>query len=275
MSIPRPVVTLLAGSALAVLLFGRGGGPTTATVGGSSSAEMIVDAEAQVDRLREEREVLEHRAQILQEQAAYLDQEIERQQGAATAQQVRALQKARMEIVDLMENSNRAELEIKNSLQQMWEAVGVASAASLRTSGKPPVFRWPIEPKLGISAYFHDASYEERMGLIHEAIDIPTEDRSTAHAPADGTVATVADNGMGYSYLVIEHDGGFATVYGHVSYFYVQEGDEVRAGQIVALTGGVPGERGAGRISTGPHLHFEVHKDGAPVDPLPYLPEQP
>jgi murein DD-endopeptidase MepM/ murein hydrolase activator NlpD len=137
------------------------------------------------------------------------------------------------------------------------------------------VFRWPIEPKLGISAYFHDASYEERMGLIHEAIDIPTEDRSTAHAPADGTVATVADNGMGYSYLVIEHDGGFATVYGHVSYFYVQEGDEVRAGQIVALTGGVPGERGAGRISTGPHLHFEVHKDGAPVDPLPYLPEQP
>jgi hypothetical protein len=82
----------------------------------------------------------------------------------------------------------------------------------------------------------------------------------------------VRDNGYGYSYLILAHAGGFMTVYGHVSEFRVAEGEKVFAGQIVALSGATPGTKGAGLMTTGAHLHFEVLKGGKYVDPLDYLP---
>ena len=87
-------------------------------------------------------------------------------------------------------------------------------------------------------------------------------------------VQTVADNGFGYSYLIIKHEGG-ATVYGHVSEFLVQEGDIVTDGQPIAKSGGRPGSKGAGGMTTGPHLHFELYVNGAATDPLAYLPKLP
>jgi murein DD-endopeptidase MepM/ murein hydrolase activator NlpD len=66
---------------------------------------------------------------------------------------------------------------------------------------------------------------------------------------------------------VIDHDGGYATLYGHASANLVTLGQVVRERQIIALSGST------GR-STGPHLHFEVLVDGAPVDPLTFV-EQP
>jgi murein DD-endopeptidase MepM/ murein hydrolase activator NlpD len=62
----------------------------------------------------------------------------------------------------------------------------------------------------------------------------------------------------------VEHDGGLITVYGHVATFTVSTGDNVAAGDQIATMGN-EGQ------STGPHLHFEVHQDGTPIDPLPWL----
>ena len=62
-------------------------------------------------------------------------------------------------------------------------------------------------------------------------------------------------------------------MYGHISGFLVEERQKVRAGDAVALSGGRPGTKGAGRLTTGAHLHFEVLKDGTQVNPLQYLPE--
>lgn len=273
--IPRPLLTLaLVGGAVFFLWGPQGGGQHVADIfGGVVSDEEMVQAEEDVDHLREERAVLEKRVKILQAQAALLDAEIEKQDGVASEQQVKALEKARREIVALMDDQTRAERELKDTLRAIWEAEGVASAASLRNKdGTAPEFAWPVDPDLGVSAFFHDESYEEAIGLVHNAIDIPIDQGSAVHAAADGTVTRVADNGLGYSYIVIEHEGGLATVYGHVSYFYIEEGESVREGQVIALSGGTPGMEGTGRISTGPHLHFEMHKDGTAVDPLPYLP---
>lgn len=131
---------------------------------------------------------------------------------------------------------------------------------------------WPIEPKRGISAYFHDAAYIAVFGVGHNAIDIPTTQGTTIRAPAEGVVYKVRDNGYGYSYLILAHKGGYQTVYGHVSGFLVEAGEKVRAGQAVALTGGTPGTKGAGYMTTGAHLHFEVMKGGKYIDPLFFLP---
>lgn len=131
---------------------------------------------------------------------------------------------------------------------------------------------WPVSPSRGIAAYFHDASYYAAFGVQHQAIDIRENQGTLIHAPADGVIYKVKDNGFGYSYLIIAHKGGYMTAYGHISEFRVKEGEQVKAGQVVALTGGMPGTKGAGTMTTGPHLHFEVLKGGQHVDPLDYLP---
>lgn len=87
-------------------------------------------------------------------------------------------------------------------------------------------------------------------------------------AAAEGTVAMVSEDwtpGRGYGmYLVIEHENGFATLYGHLSAIDVEEGDTVKAGEQI-------GQIGATGFATGPHLHFEVRVNGQHTDPEIYL----
>ena len=131
--------------------------------------------------------------------------------------------------------------------------------------------RWPVSPSRGISAYFHDESYRMVMGIQHQAIDIRTLQGTPIHAPADGVVYKTRDNGFGYSYIILAHGGGFMTLYGHVSEIRVIEGEKILEGQVIGLSGATPGTKGAGLMTTGPHLHFEVLKGGKHVDPLDYL----
>jgi len=133
--------------------------------------------------------------------------------------------------------------------------------------------RWPVSPNRGISAYFHDPMYPYRHAIgDHQADDIPTPQGTPIHAAADGVVSKAKDNGFGYSYIILVHPGGFITLYGHVSEIRVIEGQKMKEGDIIGLSGATPGTKGAGPFTTGPHLHFEVIKGGIHVDPLDYLP---
>lgn len=131
--------------------------------------------------------------------------------------------------------------------------------------------QWPIEPKKGISAYFKDEKYKKHFEVEHRAIDIPAPQGSDIASAAAGYVYKTADNGMGYSYIVLLHRDNIRTIYGHMSEISVKEGQMVKEGEIIGKSGGMPGTKGAGTMTTGPHLHFEVLEGEIHRNPLEYL----
>lgn len=103
---------------------------------------------------------------------------------------------------------------------------------------------------------------------LHRAIDITWAEGTRIVAADSGYVALVGSSNTGYGkYVVIDHGNGFQTLYAHFSIFYVKPGQSVRKGEVIGLMGST------GR-STGPHLHFEIRKDGIQRNPLNYLPRQ-
>lgn len=106
--------------------------------------------------------------------------------------------------------------------------------------------------------------YGSRWGRTHQGIDIAGAYNSDIKA-ADGGVVTYSGWMSGYgNYVVINHENGYQTAYGHCASLCVGEGDRVAKGDVIAKMGNT------GR-STGTHLHFEVRKNGEYVNPLTYV----
>jgi murein DD-endopeptidase MepM/ murein hydrolase activator NlpD len=130
----------------------------------------------------------------------------------------------------------------------------VAPPTALRGS-----FQWPVQGQ--VVRRFGPIASGERSDGIKIAVPLDTP----ILAAADGTVAYVGSDIPSLGGLVmIQHGGGWTTVYGHAGQLIVQRGQAVKRGQMIALSG----DSGTNR----PQLHFEMRQGRTPVDPLPRLP---
>ena len=129
-------------------------------------------------------------------------------------------------------------------------ATGPASAAGLI---------WPCRGPL-------TSPFGMRWGRMHQGQDIACGYGTAIHAAKAGTVV-FAGVMSGYgNVVIIDHGGGFSTLYGHQSRMAVSQGQHVNQGDIIGFVGSTG-------HSTGPHLHFETRFGGTPRNPIPYLPK--
>ncbi len=99
---------------------------------------------------------------------------------------------------------------------------------------------------------------------FHTGIDIAAAQGTKIKAAYPGTVRKTGEDSRSGKYIYLTHSNGFETLYCHCSKILAEEGAVIRQGETVALVGSTG-------WSTGPHLHFEVHKNGTRLDPLPIL----
>lgn len=217
----------------------------------------------------------EEKYQLLLEQA--LQQQLEAAIAVQNLQDNIGLIESKLDILDDgLEDVQEAEEPVdfeelqqaENTLDMIDSIDGQSEEDIIRSKRKP--FFWPV-PANKITAEYHDPTYPKKWG-IHQAIDIRAKQFTEIIAPANAYVFQTKDNGNGYSYIVLAHKNNLVTVYGHVSEIMVTPGTIVRKGEVIGLSGGTPGTKGAGLQTTGPHLHFEVYYKGVSVNPLNYLP---
>lgn len=117
--------------------------------------------------------------------------------------------------------------------------------------------RWPLDERGVITRGQIRAGSEDEA---HPGLDIAVPIGTPIRASGGGVVRETGEDPEYGRFILLEHPDGFESLYGHASRILITVGDSVNAGQVVGLSGST------GR-STGPHLHFEVRRDGRSVDP--------
>jgi murein DD-endopeptidase MepM/ murein hydrolase activator NlpD len=134
-----------------------------------------------------------------------------------------------------------------------------AYVASTATQGLSTPRGWPLRG--WITRSFIPAGDSK-----HSGIDIACDEGRPVSSTAGGVVVYAGEDRHYGQKVVISHDSGYTTIYGHNSKLLVKVGDTVERGQHIALSGNT----GA---STSPHLHYEIRRDDVPIDPAPFLEE--
>jgi murein DD-endopeptidase MepM/ murein hydrolase activator NlpD len=96
---------------------------------------------------------------------------------------------------------------------------------------------------------------------FHAGMDFSAKVGTPIYATGDGKVIKVIRSSSYGKYIVIDHGFGYETLYAHLNEFKVKKGDKVKRGEIIGLVGNTG-------MSSGPHLHYEVHKNGKVVNPV-------
>ncbi|MBN1459840.1 MAG: M23 family metallopeptidase [Armatimonadetes bacterium] len=125
-------------------------------------------------------------------------------------------------------------------------------------------FITPVQGRIS-SPYGYRRHPIYKVRKFHTGIDIAAPHGTPIRAAGPGTVVHAKRWGGYGNCIIVDHGGGLATLYGHCSKLAVTKGQKVTQNQVIGYIGSTG-------LSTGPHLHFEVRKDGRHVNPKSYLP---
>ena len=201
----------------------------------------------QQNRLRE-------KTQAVQDQRDKYNQNIEE-----TNKFIRSIQRQK----ELAEKAVREAEEAQQAAGAMIAELQRQRSKVYLPSGKGSKFDWPLRAPMA-SPYGYRIHPILKRKILHAGIDLAASIGTPIKAPAAGEV--IYDGWLrGYGRVVVlNHGRGFSTLYAHLSASLVKEGQEVKAGAVIARVGKT------GNV-TGPHLHFEVRVYGTPDNPIKYL----
>ncbi|BDA68239.1 Peptidase M23B [Calothrix sp. PCC 7716] len=225
----------------------------------TEEANRIVEQKTDVEQVKNEISLI--RQQLLAQKSDY------QSQAASQSELIDRLNNDRLALAAAQTQLEQDSIAIGNLIQQKIAAQKAREAAE-KAIGKR------FTEGTGIFGFPSDAPISSPFGYrthpvlgyrrLHTGIDFAGAYGSPIRAADNGTVIFAGWYGGYGNAVIISHGKGITTLYGHSSQLYVSEGQTVQRGQHIAATGSTG-------LSTGPHLHFEVRRDGTPTDPAPYL----
>ncbi len=164
------------------------------------------------------------------------------------------------EIIKKLEAQEDEMLRRSKSLESQ-----IKSLQSKGTKYTGGVMLWPSAGSTTITSAFGNRKHPiTHVYKMHTGIDIGAGYGTSIYAAAKGKVIVAGWDTAYGNCIIIDHGGGITTLYGHSSKLLVSVGQSVNKGDVIAKVGSTG-------YSTGSHLHFEVRKDGTPVNPLSYV----
>ena len=160
--------------------------------------------------------------------------------------------------LDVEKLSREVNLEL-NSYSSIYEKV----QEDIRRIAMIPSIR-PVEEGYLNSTFGYRNDPIDNVKRFHQGQDITVKTGTPIYAPADGIVKRAYYAGGFGNHIKLQHGAGYTTLYAHLSKIKVKHGQKVKRGDIIGLTGNT------GR-STAPHLHYEIHHNGKPQNPLDYF----
>jgi murein DD-endopeptidase MepM/ murein hydrolase activator NlpD len=124
---------------------------------------------------------------------------------------------------------------------------------------------WPVQGPITSPYGARRDPFNEGVGEFHTGVDIGVPPGTPVHATAAGTVVFAGWSNVYGNQVIVAAGGGLDTMYGHNEEILVRPGQQVSKGQVLALSGSTG-------WSTGPHVHYEIDRNGQPVNPDAYLP---
>lgn len=222
--------------------------------------QILASLQSDVDQLEQQRDLVERK----KNEIALMKQQLELQKASMEDQIA-----GQKENIDRLKSDRRAMAVAEAQLEQDSRAIALLIQQHTEAGGYGLAFRGTgqmLLPCLGeVTSGFgwrmHPVLGYERF---HSGIDIGADYGSTIYAAEQGLVIFAGWYGGYGNAVIIDHGGGITTLYGHTSELYVSEGQTVQRGQAIAAVGSTG-------LSTGPHLHFEVRREGEPTDPVAFL----
>ncbi len=128
------------------------------------------------------------------------------------------------------------------------------------------LFKKPIHARYWLSSKYgwRDSPFNTGKRTFHGGIDMAVSAGTPIYAALDGTVTAVGYNATYGNYVIITHHSGYKTLYGHMKSTACRKGNFVYTNTVIGYVGSTG-------MSTGPHLHFTVYKNGKTINPLTVL----